>query len=281
MQDGAKNVTQNVSWTPTNVMVDEDMTIRAGDSLLLTAHPADNTAGSVTITVNGETLTTDGNGKLPYKFENAGTFTVNAVFTPDNGDPAVAGELNVKVVSASFAGAPYAIVGLDRNWVNPLIPAEAELDYDDNLTVYRAAKSTGGYDIAFYGKKAGDAYITARLGQNGPVMASAKIDVLNVETHKADGYYQAVYAFADGSRMIEGRISLSDIPVDLKIKITIYTAGTTFMDGTIEKWITATDFDENGVFLYRLLKSPESATSTCHGIAFYQGSTFINSYRNW
>ena len=281
MQDGAGTATKDITWIPTNVMVDEDMTIRAGDSLLLTAPGGANVTGSVNITVNGESFTTDQNGKVPYKFATPGTFTVTATLTPDNGDPAVNGEIKIKVVAASFAGAPYAIVGLDRNWQNPLIPQEAELDYDDSLTVYRQLNSNGSSNIAFYGKKAGDAYITARLGKNGPVMAAAKINVIDAETHKADGYYKIIDTFDDGSMMIEGRIALTVVPEDLRIKIRIYTAGTTFMDGTVEKILTAADFDANGVCRYRLLKSPESSTSTCHGILFYQGDTFINSYRNW
>jgi PA14 domain/Fibronectin type III domain/Bacterial TSP3 repeat len=281
MQDEAKTVTQNVLWTPTNVMTDEDLTIRTGDSLLLTAPGTANVTGSVNITVNGESFATDENGKVPYKFENAGTFTVTATLTPNNGDSVVSGDITIKVVAASFAGAPYAIVGLDRNWTNPQIPAEAALDYDDSLTVYRSLQTDGSSNIAFYGKNPGDAYITARLGKDGPVMAAAQINVIDVATHKADGYYQIIDTFSDGSMMIEGRISLTVVPEDLKIKIKVYTAGTTFIDGTIEKTLTAADFDESGVCRYQLLKSPESNTSTCHGISFYQGDTFINSYRNW
>lgn len=280
LQDGAKTVEQNVSWTPTNVMLDEDMTIRAGDSLFLMACPQNNTDGTTVISVNGEELTLTA-GKTPYEFKNAGTYTVSAVFTPADGTEAINGEMTVKVVSASFAGAPYAIVGLDRDWTNPAIPEAAGLDFDDTLTVYRAIKADGSSNIAFYGRQAGDAYITARLGENGPVMAASKINIIDVATHKADGYYEVIDTFDDGSRMIEGKICLSNVPGDLKIKIRVYTAGATFLDGTVEKTLTAADFDESGVCRYRLLKSAESPTSTCHGISFYQGDTYINSYRNW
>ncbi|MDD5728175.1 MAG: PA14 domain-containing protein, partial [Victivallales bacterium] len=184
LPDEAKSISGNITWTPTDIISDEDMTIRAGDSLLLTASGDATASGSVTVTVNGENFSTDQNGKIPYKFANPGTFTVSAAFTPDNGDPAVNGEIVIKVVAASFAGAPYALVGLDRNWANPQIPAEAVLDYDDSLTVYRVLQADGSSNIAFYGKTAGDAYITARLGDNGPVMAAATISILDIETHK-------------------------------------------------------------------------------------------------
>ncbi len=80
--------------------------------------------------------------------------------------------------------------------------------------------------------------------------------------------------------MIEARMSLSVVPEDLKVKIHIFGAGTSFMDGTIEKWFTAADFDESGICRYRMLKAPGSSTSLCHGIDFYDGNTFINNSWN-
>lgn len=275
MQDEAKTVEQNVIWTPTNIFVDEDLTIRAGDSLLLTAPGAVNVTGSVNITVNGESFPTDEAGKIPYEFENPGTFTVSATLTPDNGDPVVSGDISIKVVAASFAGVPYAIIGLDRNWPNPQIPTEAALDYDDNLTVYRAIQTDGSSNIAFYGKNPGDAYITARLGKDGPVMAAAKINIIDAQTSKTDGYYTIIDSFSDGSIMIEVKIALTVVPEDIKIKIHVFGAGTSFLDGTIDKVFTADDFDENGVLRYRMLKSAEALTSLCHGINFYDGDDFV------
>ena len=60
-------------------------------------------------------------------------------FIPADGSAAATGELVVKVVDASFNGAPYAIVNLERNWNNANIPAEIQLDYDEeHITVFRA-----------------------------------------------------------------------------------------------------------------------------------------------
>lgn len=280
MQSGAKSVQQNVEWTPTNILLESDMTVRAGDSLRLTAHPVDNIAGLTSLSVNSESFTLNGDACHVYKFDNPGNYTVTATFTPESGEP-VSKTITVKAVGASFAGAPYAVVGLDRNWSNPSIPSEAVLEYDDSITVYCVAQATKGYNISFYGKKAGDAWITARLGENGPVMAGCKIDILDCRTHKSDGYYKQIETFRDGSMLIEGQIALSEIPADLKIVISIYTAGTTFEDGTITKTLTAADFDATGICRYRMLKSATSATATCSGISLYQGNTFIQSYRNW
>ena len=274
-------VTQNVTWVPTNVLNDPDMTIRRGDSLLLKADFGENISGTGTITVNNEQLTTANASAVPYQFKQAGTYTVTAEFIPADGSAAATGELVVKVVDASFNGAPYAIVNLERNWNNANIPAEIQLDYDEeHITVFRA-DNTSGCNIAFYGKIAGKTCMTARLGVNGPVVASTMISILDSSTHKNDGYYKVIDTFPDGSRLIEGKIILTDVPEDLRIQLVISTAGTTFLDGTIKKWLTAADFDENGVCRYQMLKSPESSTSTCHSMNYYQGNDFLFSYRNW
>ena len=271
--------TQSVSWASTNVLSTPTITIRRGDALLLEANQGTDTAGSAIITIGNEQLTVSQNDTIPYQFKQTGTFSVFAEFTPQSGDVAQS-EMVVKVVDASFAGVPYSIVGVERNWNNAGIPQEAVLEYDDQISVFRNNTVTGA-NISFYGRSSGRANIVARLGEDGPIMAATQISILDSSTHKSDGYYKVIETFDDGSKLIEGKIILSEVPSDLSIRLAIYTTGTTFLDGTIVKILTAADFDENGVCRYQMLKSAESPTSTCHGMNFYQGNTLLFSYRNW
>jgi hypothetical protein len=231
--------------------------------------------------VDGQTYNTAANTAVVHKFETTGAFTVNATFTPDGGGDPVTGQMTVNVISASFNSPPYTLVGHERTWTNTALPDEAVIEYDDSIVAFFSPRTGGGYDVVIAGKREGDAYMTARLGENGSIIANTKIDVLDCRTHGADGYFTLVDEFDDGSKLLEGRIVLTDIPEDLRVKLRLFTSGTTFEDGTIEKWVTASDFDENGVLRYRMLKSAESATSTCHGIYFYQGDLYLFSYRNW
>lgn len=278
--ENTEPVIQTVTWTPTNVLRQQSITIRKGDALLLSANPGDGTRGTGTITVNNELLTVNGNSAVPYQFDEAGAFSVTAEFMPEMGGLSINGELEVKVIEAAFTGVPYSIVGQERNWNNAKIPPEAVLEYDDIVTIYRTNREQGA-NLSFYGKHLGYAWIVARLGENGPILSSTQISVLNSSTHKSDGYYKVIDVFNDGSKLIEGKIVLTDVPPDLRIQLVISTAGTTFLDGTIVKWLTAADFDENGVCRYQMLKSSESPTSTCHSMNYYQGNDFLFSYQNW
>ena len=279
-----KTTTQAITWTPTNVLtpLTAPILVRVGDSLKLTAVPTAanvSTDGTVTISVNG-THQTVTEKFAAYKFASTGSYTVEASFQPTAGGTPLTGSITVKAVPAGFNGTPYAILGYERSWSNPNIPAEAILESDSGLMLFRTNLTTG-CNLAFYGRTAGQSWITARLGDNGPIMASGYVSILDCNTHKNDGYYKLIDTFSDGSKMIEGYIVLTNIPSDLTIKLQIATAGTTFEDGTTIKTLTAADFDANGICRYRMLKSATSVTATCHTINFYEGSTLVNAYRNW
>ena len=276
---GGSETTQNVEWKETNILSSSTITIRKGDALLLSVRPTDKISGSAIATIGNDHLTfITENTKIPYRFNEAGTFSVLAEFTPVNG-ATVSGEMVVKVVEAAFAGVPYSIVGIERSWQNTKIPAEAVLESDNKIMIFRN-NTASGTNISFYGKKSGRYNIVARLGENGPIMATSQVCILASSTHKADGYYKVIDTFDDGTKLIEGKIILSEVPADLNIRLVIYTTGTTFLDGTLVKILTAADFDENGVCRYQMLKTDGSPTSTCHGISFYQGNTFLFSYKN-
>jgi len=277
-RNGCETV-QNVEWKETNVLYTPSMTIRRGDALLLSVRPMEDISGSAAVTIGRDRLTfASETAKIPYRFNYAGTFTVHAEFSSAGGT-SVSGEMTVNVIEASFTGTPYSIAGIERNWQNARIPVEAELEGDAGIMIFRS-DSASGADVSFCGNTPGHFNIVARLGDKGPVMAAGQLCILDSSTHKADGYYKIIDTFDDGTRLIEGKILLSEVPEDLNIRLAIYTTGTTFLDGTLVRTLTAADFDENGVCRYQMLKTDGSPTSTCHGISFYQGNGFLFSYQN-
>lgn len=271
--------TKEITWVRTNILEESTLTIRLGDSLKLAAYPDGAIRGNAVITVEGKNTNISESEAVVHRFDKAGTFTVSAEFVPVDGSAATTGTMSVKVVSAAFSGAPYVLLGFERTWVNANVPASVYLDYDSNLTVFRTAQGTGS-KIVFYGSEIGDGRMLARISENGAILDGTTVSVIGCRTHREEGYYKVLDVFSDGTKLIEGKIILSDIPADLKITLYISTAGTTFLDGTVVKTLTAADFDENGVCRYQLLKAADSPTSTCHTIDFYQGGVKLFSYRN-
>jgi hypothetical protein len=62
--------------------------------------------------------------------------------------------------------------------------------------------------------------------------------------------------------------------VDLQIKVYV-GGGVMFDDYTLERWITNADYDETGVYNFRLFHPNDAQTSACHTFAAYQDGTMI------
>ncbi|MFA6568774.1 MAG: PA14 domain-containing protein [Victivallales bacterium] len=274
-QNGQLSVNRTTTWLPVNIITGDDMNIRLNDSLLLTAAPEGSGQGSVSITVEGQTFTTTSDAPLPYKFENTGDIQISATFTPDGGGTAVTDSLNVKVVSGSFNGNPVCFFNEPRLWDNPGLDDLAVVKYDRNVNMFESDLTPGRrLDIRALQNVPG--YVIARLGQDGPIMANASVKIMS--TLATYSYLDVVESYADGSIMVESQICLSTVPPDFRVHLRIFVGGVTFDDGTIERWVTAADFDEYGVYKYRMHRAPGAYTGNCHSIQFYQGNALMKTY---
>jgi PKD repeat protein len=275
-QNGAETVQKTVTWLPTNVITDDDMTIRLNDSLRLTGYPTGNSAGTVSITVDGQTYNTAANTPVVHKFETAGTFTVNATFTPDGGGDPVTGQMDVKVVSSSFSGGATCYLNVARVWENPDLADESVLEADSHISFFVDDMDPTGKELDLLIKESKIGYIVARLGEDGPIQAATTVTPLVATVSNVR--FTTLEVFEDNSAMVEGVIALTEVPDDLRIHLKIFVAGITFDDGTIERWVTADDFDENGIYRYRFIRDEGAYAGNCHTIKFYQGDDYLNKY---
>ncbi len=278
-QNGASSFSNVVDWQALNILdgvYTNDFLLRLNDSLKLIAYPLDATNGTVTVEIlNGTNVVTNvvttTDQPFVYKFEQSGTFTVNGTFSNESFTTNLA--MTVKVVNASFAADPVCIIGDLRTWDCPNIPNAASIEYDSSLAVSANTLPGGGATFSLAASET-TAYIVARLGGNGPVLDNAKIAGVVYNT-SAYGTVNVVETFADGSKLIEIVISISDIPSDLSVALHVFVGGVTFDDGTIDRIVTANDFNELGQYRYRLIKGPDVKSSVCHTTLIYQGTTFI------
>ena len=75
--------------------------------------------------------------------------------------------------------------------------------------------------------------------------------------------------------LVEITLQLSDVPEAISIELMAIKAGITFDDGLIRRIVTANDFNESGVYRYRMIIAPDVDGSSCHKVNFYQGDTWI------
>jgi len=156
--------------------------------------------------------------------------------------------IDIKVVGSHFNGSPVTIAGSYRSWNNPGLAPEAVIETDYHLRTFEAELPGGGRRIEFSLNSPSPAYIAARLGDaEGPILDSTRIEPLSFIVIPDLRKHTVVETFDDGSVMVEGLIVLSHVPDDLKVHLRIFVSGHTFDDGTIERTVTAADFDQYGV----------------------------------
>jgi hypothetical protein len=279
-QNGIVSYNQDIVWQEFNLAGNEytnGFVLRKNDSLLLTARPEGEVNGTVSIRVVLErnvltNIVTSSESPVAYKFENDGTYKVEGIYSNDW--LVTTNTVTIEAVGAGFNGNPACMIGQARVWDCPGIPAEAALEYDAGLDVNATELCGGGIIFnltAFDNEKR---YIVARLGEGGPVLANAQVTGVKFYTSASDKV-QVVDVYPDGSRLVEVLIKMDYVPADLKIKFHVFVGGVTFDDGTLDKTITAADFNELGEFRYRLLKAATVTSAVCHTTQIYQGSTLI------
>lgn len=272
---------KTVIWTPLNLLESEDLLIRAGDSLLLSAFTREyQTDEATSITVSDgsmtETYSLTAAEAAQHEFATAGNYTLTATLTPSAGDP-ISATVAVEVVGVSFGTAPRVVVGDTRDWTAPGVPEEAFLEADSFIYFSEKSPVDGSRRFSLSTNSTSEGTILARLGEDGPILGRTTLYPL-VNYHYTEPRWSIVDTFEDGTELWSASINLGgDVPDDIEVHIRIFKAGVTFLDGSVEMTITKDDLDELGVFRYYMLRSPESRGSTCHTTTVYQDGERIGA----
>ncbi len=272
--DGLK-ATNRITWRRTNLLLTNDTTIRAGDSLLFVAAPTNNASGTMTISVVGVTNYA-GNVSQPfaYQFAQAGLFTVTGTYHPTIGAPQT-GTIAVRVVTGSFDTAPAVWVGRSRTWDCTNLPPQTILQADSRLVLEAIQTLPGGGRRYSLGIDAQESrYIVARIGTNGPILASVAADGFRLFS-ESETYVQLVDTFTDGSQLIEMGVVSSPVLASVVVRLDILVGGVIFDDGTVTKVLGPGAFDALGESSVRFIKAATTKTSVCHTTKAFQGAVFL------
>jgi hypothetical protein len=291
----------SVDWTALNLpeLSATNLTLRLDDALLLEGAPDGVSGGGVLVLIDGPSgvvsnIVTAGQA-IPYIFDEAGEFSVRSVYSTNavvETDPTAAtnayGFVNgllasgsfsngmanstnlvVTVIDASFASDPY-ILSSSRTWECPSMPTNMVISCDDGLSVSSIASTNGGTQFTIELLEDAEQQIVARIGEDGPIADTATAYPLSYEL---DYYWTVVTTYSDGTALSMNTITLSDVPEDLEIVLTVTTSGTTFADGSLTLTLSADDFNEEGVATYYMIRSADR-DAVCHDITIMQaGST--------
>jgi len=270
----------SVAWTPYAIPdadTNDAFRLREGDALRLAGFPdaesgiaVERRAGEAWIAVTNFAAS----APVPFAFDSAGLYRLSASAVT-GGVPASA-EAFVEAVSSRFPlRLADLVVDVPRMVAAPDLRPDMPIETDAEL---RASVESSGMESALtlFSAADGDFRMLSRLGEDGPILDAARA----VSFWGDNGsYYRTLETYPDGSSLAEMVLFLGTIPPDLIVKLEIHVSGVFFEDGTRYKTITAADFDADGLFRMRFVRSAGITTSVCHHTSFYQGTVLIGDFR--
>lgn len=251
--------------------------VRPGDSLRLTAT---GTGSTLRLGLLQPDFTVGQTGvpgeEIVVPFVQPGVHTVAAQI-----DGVETGRLIVRVPQVDLAG-PIAChinyrrikdVGVVDNGASVVLASnDASL-----MNVGLQSANSTGRKLYMRPLQSGNLALQARLGCTGPVIASCAVDEFSLRT-TAEKRISLVDALPNGNQILEAQLILSPLVPALDIKLSMYTAGITFEDSSLEMWLGSGQFqtqDGDGFCPYRIIRMPGAAT--CHNLGAFQAGVQISN----
>lgn len=276
-EGGALTDQRSVTWAATDVLVMDELKLRKGDSLRLTGLPdlgaVDPQDILVTVVINGVVIATDfkSTDPLVYTFETAGEHTVEV--SCRHGETNVQGSMTVHVKEADFGDTLRVLAGTSRTWDAPGVGGDIHVEADSALSFYELGLAEDGIrrfrvDPNGYGEKR----VLARIEDGGAIIDYGQVYGYRAYRTDATGDTRLIQNYPNGDRIVQMSIVAPELPPGGYIRLKIFVAGITFLDGTIEMILTAEDFDANGIAYVDFNFPKEHQASICHNLTMFDAN---------
>ena len=256
-QSGVLAEARDITWLPANLRAYNHLHIRKGDALRLDAW---NNAGNpdatktFTVTLDG-TLLADALGNTTHTsgqpftvtFDTAGT---NTLVTTFGTRPPHTTTLHVH--RANFGPALSVRAYYPRDWTPPAVKHKLVVEADSRLSWQETTAPDAPRSFRVTTFEAGERHVLARIPEDVEGAPSAIVDRGTV-----NGFYLAyidqtgdarlIHTYPDGTRLMSGSIVAVGLPPDVYIRLKSLFQGTLFTNGSDTLWLTAADFDQNGI----------------------------------
>ena len=276
-ENGGVEADAAIAWRPTNIFEEAGSVIkvRAGDSLLISAHSAKHESGVGSFTCEGQSYRHGQNDlAVPVRFPDVGSYTVTGMFTSADNQRHTA-ELTVEVMEYDFNNDDIVcIVGATREWVIPPLPVGVVLSFDSRILDSRVTREDDLLVAGVYIDDNRPRKLIARLGGDGPLMSMQTLSGISYYSG-ASTYIRMVDMFSDGSQLYEMQVILSRPRTDITVELDIFMPGVLFDDGTVARVITRADFDDEDSVLVGFVRSVEALSSVCHTLRLYQNGEYV------
>jgi hypothetical protein len=259
-QSGALTETHAVTWAVTDLSTLDTIDVRQGDSLRLDASQAGNghgqTFGTYSVALGGTVIkTADGSPNhhpgQPFRvtFDTPGAHPL-AVAYHGNKPPRT---VTVNVHSASFGPALSARAHFARDWQPPAVGQDAIVQPDSRIAwLETSASGAAARSFRVNSTAPGQRHVLARLpedvtGAAGAILSCGTVNTFYLAYLDETSDIAVVFTYPDGTKLMRGSIVAVGLPPDIAIRLNTYYQGTVFLNGANQLWLTAADFDQNGI----------------------------------
>lgn len=260
-------VALNLFEAPTNTFL-----IRAGSALKLDAIPASHSNGAVSIEVVGVTNHITTAGAPVIQSFGAGSYLVKAAFS--NAVTSTNCQILVNGIGAAFPYEPLCVLGKSRTWTCSGVPREVAVLADPRLAFSMARPASNTVAMTFTSFLADPQRIVMRLGDAGPILDAVAVHTASLASTDQQRL-DIQQAYDDGRQLVAVTINLGGVRPDVSMRINISGGGATLDDGTLSRWVDASDFTESGQYTYYLIRAVNAPATFCHTTTLYQGGQQI------
>lgn len=277
-ENGALEINRQLTWVPTNLLVQENMTLRKGDALRLTAFDGNEQHGSaaesVTLEAEGQTYTFTADAPLTYTFNNPGVHTVSVTHVHNGLQTTRSISVSVVDDMVTTLDSPVCVQGYWREWDVPVLPSGAVLEFDEGVEI-REVIDLGASGMRYVLKvnKLEPVYAAVK-SENGIILASTVLRPLSVRDEDETSL-QIAESYPDGSILVEMPSIVSHKYDDIILRYSIFIGGVTFGDGTgPDKDFTMNDFNDFNTARVLMLKATNHG-GVCHRASIWQNGKRI------
>jgi len=284
-ENGAITKTAAVTWQATDIVAEsgKTLTIRKGDSLLLTASA--DSATSWTATSEGINLSGKVGENRAYKFDNVGKYTIVGNCLNDIGENISTGSMTVNVVDYQFKRDDViCIVNYGREWNINAIPEAVSIKTDARykaVFVDTTTSSTPYLKVFVDDNKVRYNYASIDTDGKENIIAVQRVQGVEVFSSNFTGVRQVASTddlfIPDGMKVYNMQIITSPVRPDIEFRLNIFVAGVTFEDGTVNKVLRSSDFNANGIVSVNFIRPDEARSSICHRMKAYQNNEYIGT----
>ena len=217
---------------------------------------------------------------VPHIFDKVGVFEIVGTHSLLNSQST--GSIRVTVIGPpETTQSPAVWKDRERQWNWEGLPEQAVVEAAWPLTVKEIdAISEGGKSFTLNVERAErDPYLVARLGNDGPILSSVKVDAFWLRSG-VEGRIRQIENTEEGGAVYAERIIAWGLPPTVDLCLEALTSGV-YLGGEdlqLARVITSSDFNEFGEYPYELITVEEDLPS-CHKLDVYQDDLYIGSRR--